>query len=301
MNKRYSLFRKILIFWTLFIGIGAIGGSMCMFIDPSGKMFGMDEMLPFFQVLPFADVLFQNLLFSGIALLIVNGISNMIAFALLITNRKSGVVLGTVFGITLMLWIIIQFVVFPPNFMSIIFFIFGFLQFVAGVFCYVGFEQSKFTFNEKDYENIGGEGKTAVVYFSRTGYTKKLAYELADRTGADLIEIKTTERINGDLGFWWCGRFGMHRWGMPLEKSEVDFSKYEKVTICTPVWVFSTSAPVREFCKIQRDKISNVDYVVVSFLGGRFNNVATEMDKLLNVKHGECKFYRCRYGKIKER
>ena len=38
-KKAYSRFeptRKALIFWTLFIGIGAVG----MLVDPSGKVFG---------------------------------------------------------------------------------------------------------------------------------------------------------------------------------------------------------------------------------------------------------------------
>lgn len=107
MSKRYIIAKRILIFWTLFIGLGAIGGSLCMFIDPTGKMMGIDGMLPFFQVLPFANVLFQNLIFSGVMLLIVNGLTNILASILLFLNKKSGIILGTIFGFTLMLWIII--------------------------------------------------------------------------------------------------------------------------------------------------------------------------------------------------
>ena len=69
-KSRYSRARRSLIFWTLFIGIGAVFGALCMLIDPSGKKFYMDAMLPYFQVLPFADVLFTDLTFSGIALLV---------------------------------------------------------------------------------------------------------------------------------------------------------------------------------------------------------------------------------------
>ncbi len=36
-----------------------------MLLDPSGRALGMDAMLPYFQVLPFADVLFRDLTFSG--------------------------------------------------------------------------------------------------------------------------------------------------------------------------------------------------------------------------------------------
>lgn len=54
MRSRYETARRILVFWTLFIGIGAVGGAAMMLLDPSGKTMGMDGMLPYFQVLPFA-------------------------------------------------------------------------------------------------------------------------------------------------------------------------------------------------------------------------------------------------------
>ena len=62
-SNRYKISRKFLLFWTIFIGLGAVFGSSCMLIDPSGKLMGMDAMLPYFQVLPFASVLFQNFIF----------------------------------------------------------------------------------------------------------------------------------------------------------------------------------------------------------------------------------------------
>ena len=60
MKSRYNTARKFLIFWTLFIGIGAVAGAVGMLSDPTGKAMGMDKMLPYFQVLPFADILFQD-------------------------------------------------------------------------------------------------------------------------------------------------------------------------------------------------------------------------------------------------
>lgn len=72
-KSRFCTARRILIFWTLFIGLGAVAGALAMLLDPSGKSMGMDAMLPYFQVLPFADAVFQDFAFSGWALLIVNG------------------------------------------------------------------------------------------------------------------------------------------------------------------------------------------------------------------------------------
>ena len=155
MKSRYKTARRLLIFWTLFIGLGAVAGASGMLLDPTGKAMGMDSMLPYFQKLPFADVLFQDYVFPGIALLIVNGISNLTAAALLFARKKSGVFLGGLFGVTLMLWICIQFYMFPLNFMSTIYFIFGFLQAVTGYAAWVFLKQESFRVNESDYKNIG--------------------------------------------------------------------------------------------------------------------------------------------------
>ena len=136
-KQRYNTARKWLIFWTLFIGIGAVAGGLSMILDPSGKTLHMDGMLPYFRVLPFADVLFRDFLFSGFALLIVNGLTNLTAAALLLNRKKLGVILGGAFGITLMLWICIQFYMFPLNFMSTAYFIFGLCQAVTGCAAWV--------------------------------------------------------------------------------------------------------------------------------------------------------------------
>ena len=53
----------------------------------------MDAMLPYFQKLPFADKVFQDFRFSGWALLIVNGLTNLTAAVLLL----AGCLLATVF------------------------------------------------------------------------------------------------------------------------------------------------------------------------------------------------------------
>ena len=132
-----KIFKGLILFWTAFIGIGAFVGGISMLIKPDGGILHMQNMLPYFQVLPFADVLFQNYIFSGIALIIVNGISNTIAFVLILQNKKLGYILGTVFGFTLMLWIIIQFIIFPPNLLDNLYFTFGCLQLICGFFALV--------------------------------------------------------------------------------------------------------------------------------------------------------------------
>ena len=300
MHSRFAVARRLLILWKLFSGLGAGGGAACMLIDPSGRSIGMDGMLPYFQVLPFADVLFQNLLFSGFALLIVNGLSNLTAAALLFARRKIGAVLGGIFGVTLMLWICIQFYMFPPNFMSTIYFFFGLAQAATG-WAAVGFQrQEAFAAETHDYPNIGTNHARLVVYFSRMGYVREKALEEANRTGADVYEIRSTERTEGTLGFWWCGRYGMHRWEMPIETPNINLPSYEHVTICAPIWVFALAAPVRAFCRSSKGRIREVDYILVHHTRGLYANAADEMDALLGLRRTHLTSIRCVTGAYRE-
>ena len=128
--------RNWMIFWELFIGIGAVMGAFMMILSPNGNIFGMAPMLPYFQVLPFADVLFQSFLFPGIALFCVNGLTNLTALYLLMRKNKYASIAGICCGIILMLWICIQFYIFPLNFMSTIYFFFGMFEALTGYFLY---------------------------------------------------------------------------------------------------------------------------------------------------------------------
>ena len=299
-KSRYRIARRWLIFWTLFIGLGAVAGSVGMLTDPSGKAMGMDAMLPYFQVLPLAELLYQDYRFPGIALLLVNGLTNLTAAVLLFRNRKSGVLLGGVFGVTLMMWIGIQFYIFPPNSMATIYFIFGLCQAVTGYAAWVFRKQEEFSVDVSAYPNIGTDSRRLVVFFSRMGYVKKQAYEAANRTGADICEIKAAEPTEGTLGFWWCGRFGMHRWDMPIAPIEIDLTAYDHVTVCTPVWVFSLAPPVRAFCRQASGSVKEADYILVHHTKGTYDNVAREMDALLGISHTAVKSVSCKMGEFRE-
>lgn len=297
---RYKRTKKILLFWCLFVGIGALYGSICMFIDPTGKLLHMDTLLPYFSVLPFSDILFQNYIFSGISLLIVNGISNLIASYLIIKDKKIGFILGTIFGITLMVWITIQFIILPCNFLSISYFIIGLLQFIIGLITVIFYIQSKFVFDINDYKNVNKNKGSVVVYFSRMGYTKKVAYEKANEIGANIIELKTKEKTDGTLGFWWCGRFGMHQWRMDIENINIDLKKYKKVYIVSPIWVFNICAPIRDFCYKYKNDINSHEYIFTHFMKSSFVRVADQTDKIIGKKREALTSICVRFGKVKK-
>ena len=298
-KSRFQRARRFQIFWTLFIGIGAVMGALAMLYDSSGKIMGMDAMLPYFQVLPFAECIFQDFIFAGWALLIVNGLTNLTATGLLLAKKPAGTVLSGVFGVTLMLWICIQFYIFPPNFMSTVYFIFGAAQAATGYAAWVFGKQEAFHIALSDYPDIGTNKKRLVVFFSRMGYVRKIAYEEANRCNAELYEVKSTERTEGTLGFWWCGRYGMHKWEMPIEPISVNLSDYDHVTICAPIWVFSLAAPMRSFCAQAAGKIKEADYILVHHQNSTYEGAADEMDGLLKLRHTDFHSVRCRKGQYK--
>ncbi|MGN0814824.1 MAG: flavodoxin family protein [Candidatus Coproplasma sp.] len=260
---RLKVFKVLLLVLTVFVGAGALVGGVCMLIKPDGSILHMSEMLTYFQVLPFAEILFQDYVFSGIMLILINGVTNVVATVLVLKNRRAGYVLGTVFGVTLMLWITIQFVIFPFFMIDLVYFIVGALQLICGYVALVSYNQEHFEFNPENYKDIGGDTDTLVVYFSRKNYTKKIAYEAANGLKADICGLKTKERTEGDLGFWWCGRFAMHRWGMELLPVGADVSGYEKIVIVTPIWVFRMCAPMRQFMQDNAEALKSKQVTVI--------------------------------------
>lgn len=139
------------------------------------------------------------------------------------TRRKAGAVLGGCFGITLMLWICIQFYIFPMNFMSTSYFIFGVCQAAAGYAAWVFEKQEAFAVNPGDYQNVGKDPKRLVVFFSRMGYVKKKAYEEADRTGRRYMRSKPQKERKGHWAFGGAAALGCTAWKCPLNPSHVIF------------------------------------------------------------------------------
>lgn len=301
MKSRYNRAKKILMFWTLFIGLGALWGASCMFISPDGSLLKMESLLPYFQVLPLSWLLYQNYIFPGIALMLINGIPNLCAFALLLLKKhKKGVILGTIQGIVLMLWITIQFVIFPSNILSQSYFVFGLLQAVTGYISYVFLSQESMKVNISDYPGIGRKGKDLVVFFSRLGYTKRIAFEEASIRGAGILEIKAKERTEGTIGFWWCGRYGMHSWPMEIEYVEKKVENYESVIICSPVWVFGVSGPIREYLRENRGKFKRLRLVITHFQPCSMKRVLRQMEKESGIKAESKRSIGSRLGRIRE-
>lgn len=295
MHSRFSIARRLLITLYISTGIAALYGAAMMFASPDGALLHMEGILPCFKVLPFSDYLYNDYIFPGIALLSIIGIPHLYTGIYLIRSNKKCRLSVILPGIILSLWIILQFIILPLNAPSLITFIISLAEIASSYACFVFSRQENMSFSHADYRNIGKDKTRAVVYFSRLGYVRKLAYEEADRTGALIIEVKAKERTEGTLGFWWCGRYGMHRWPMPIE--HIDLSSYDSVTICTPIWVFGVAAPIRTLLIENRGNVREAKFIISHFQPVSYKSAAIEMCNILNAYNTEVISVETRIGK----
>lgn len=91
--------------------------------------------------------------------------------------------------------------------------------------------------------------KTLIVYFSRTGTTKKLAEDIKKSLKCDIEPITEDRNRKGVIGYLKSGREAGAEKTPLIHPPKKDLSKYDLVIIGTPIWVGKMSSPVRSFLK----------------------------------------------------
>jgi len=107
-------------------------------------------------------------------------------------------------------------------------------------------------------------GKTLVVFFSRTGKVRRVAEAIADELGADVEEIVDTRDRRGPFGLLSAARDAVLRRAARIEEPAHDPADYDLVVIGTPVWAWSVSAPVRAYLQRERERLPEVAFFAVA-------------------------------------
>ncbi len=90
--------------------------------------------------------------------------------------------------------------------------------------------------------------KTLVVYYSKSGNTRRVAEEIAKALGADteeLIEVGT--KRSGFFGFLFAGRDGMRGRPSKIEPGKKRPADYDLVVVGSPVWGWNLVPAVRSY------------------------------------------------------
>lgn len=102
--------------------------------------------------------------------------------------------------------------------------------------------------------------KALVVYYSRTGTTRKLAGAITEKIDADKIEIKTKKNLQGLSGAIKSGWDSFAERKPVIEEIDRDLGEYDIVLIGSPIWAGNVSAPVRTFLLKYRDQMKKIAF-----------------------------------------
>lgn len=124
--------------------------------------------------------------------------------------------------------------------------------------------------------------KTLVVYYSRTGNTRKLAEMLKDTLKCNVEEIIDTQKRSGVLGFLRSGREARNRGVTVLEDIKNDPADFDLLIIGTPIWGGTISTPVRTYIIKNQEKFKNVAFFCTAN-GPKFDGTINEMKELCKI------------------
>jgi len=106
--------------------------------------------------------------------------------------------------------------------------------------------------------------KIGIVYYSRTGNTKKAAEILEDKfkkenAEVDLIEIEHVKRP----GFFSAGRASMKQQELPIKNTNFDLKKYDFIIAGSPTWAGNPSPFIKTFMS----KVENIKGKKIAVFG----------------------------------
>lgn len=106
-----------------------------------------------------------------------------------------------------------------------------------------------------------------VVFYSRTGTTRRIAQALSEALKCDLEEITESRPRTGFLGYIWSLVEARRKRPSIIAPKHHDVSSYDLVVIGTPVWAWSLSSPVRAYLTATASQLPEVAFFCT--LGGR--------------------------------
>ncbi|AOL04215.1 MULTISPECIES: NAD(P)H-dependent oxidoreductase [Burkholderia] len=101
-------------------------------------------------------------------------------------------------------------------------------------------------------------GKVLVVFYSRTGTTRRAASALVAMLDADIEEIVVKQGRSGPFGYLRSLVEAVNRKPADIVRSKRDLSAYDLVVIGSPVWAGCVSSPVRAYLEANWRRLPRV-------------------------------------------
>lgn len=102
--------------------------------------------------------------------------------------------------------------------------------------------------------------KILLVFYSRSGFTRKLAKDIAEGCPCDVEEIQDVKSRGGAMGYLrtvWEAWSGM---SPPIKEMTKDPAQYDLVVLGSPIWFSDMATPLRAYTKKQKGKFKEVAF-----------------------------------------
>ena len=130
--------------------------------------------------------------------------------------------------------------------------------------------------------------KSLVVYYSRTGTTKKVAEIIAEKLSADIEEIIDIKGRSGPIGYIIAGKDGAQENLTTIGETKFDPSDYDLVVIGTPIWAGKMASGVRTYITEKKEGFGKIALFITA--GGENVEGGFQGLKDLCGKHPEITF-----------
>lgn len=125
--------------------------------------------------------------------------------------------------------------------------------------------------------------KILVVFYSRTGTTRKVGQMIAQKLGADLEEIVDTVDRSGIIGYMKSGKDALQKKLTIINPVTKDPAEYDLVIIGTPNWGTHMASAIRTYITEQKGKIKKAAFFCTQ--GGKGESkLLSEMKDLSGIQ-----------------
>jgi menaquinone-dependent protoporphyrinogen IX oxidase len=114
--------------------------------------------------------------------------------------------------------------------------------------------------------------KILVIFYSRSGTTRRIATALSAALGGSVEEIAEDRGRSGFLGYLRSVIEARRKRSANILPARIDPKSFDLVVIGTPVWAWSVSSPVRAYLTANKDRLPAVAFFCT--LGGAGSETA---------------------------
>ncbi|MDD5066944.1 MAG: flavodoxin domain-containing protein [bacterium] len=126
--------------------------------------------------------------------------------------------------------------------------------------------------------------KSLVVFYSRTGRTRKIAERIASRLQSEKEEIIDRKKRRGFVAWFVAGADAVRKKLTEIEGIKKDPSSFDVVILGTPVWGDSMVPALRTYITQFRDKIKRVAFFYCSGGTEGSQKIFPDMEELTGRK-----------------